>query len=239
MKLISKMYCFYQKTMLIPEWQAGDVIAQRTERQGTLSMDFLDIQLPQFSLPSIKEIRVSTHVNFELRADFIAEFARAAVKPINQFKTDLQMGIPSKIAPDIAIPNQDIKLKLDSFNFDTDIGTGAVAQILESIEKDKDALLDVDAFKTVIMDNMTDPVLVQARYNLKKELATVALESQQVEKDIISYNANKWNLLRSYLKLENDNNAHLQGIIDLISNDHSMEAHKLVADHNTSVSRAQ
>lgn len=33
LKLISKLYCYYQKTSLIPEWQVGDVIAQRTERQ--------------------------------------------------------------------------------------------------------------------------------------------------------------------------------------------------------------
>lgn len=33
MKLIAKMYCYYQKAVLIPEWQVGDVIAQRTERQ--------------------------------------------------------------------------------------------------------------------------------------------------------------------------------------------------------------
>lgn len=33
LKLISKLYCYYQKTSLIPEWQVGDMIAQRTERQ--------------------------------------------------------------------------------------------------------------------------------------------------------------------------------------------------------------
>lgn len=58
MKLISKMYCFYQTTFLVPEWQAGDVIAQRTERQGTLPFDFINLSLPQFSLPSLREIRV-------------------------------------------------------------------------------------------------------------------------------------------------------------------------------------
>ena len=58
MKLISMMYCYYQKTTLIPEWQVGDVIAQRTERQGTSLFDFIKIQLPEFSLPGIKEIRI-------------------------------------------------------------------------------------------------------------------------------------------------------------------------------------
>lgn len=103
MKLISKMYCFYQNTSLVPEWQAGDVIAQRTERQGTLPFDFINLNLPQFSLPSLREIRVGSHVNYSLRSDFISEFARAAVKPINSFKTDLQLAMPSKISDDIGI----------------------------------------------------------------------------------------------------------------------------------------
>lgn len=60
-------------------------------------MDFLDIQFPQFSLPTLKEIRISTHLNYTLRSDFISEFARNAVKPINEFTTDLQGHIPSRI----------------------------------------------------------------------------------------------------------------------------------------------
>lgn len=104
MKLIAKMYCYYQNTFLVPEWQVGDVIAQRTERQGTLPFDFLDIQFPQISLPSIKEIRIATHLNLELKADFLAEFAEAAVRPLNRFTNDLQSIIPSRIAPDVRIP---------------------------------------------------------------------------------------------------------------------------------------
>ena len=101
MKLISKMYCFYQKTFLIPEWQAGDIIAQRTERQGTLPFDFINLSLPQFSLPSVREIRVGSHVDYNLRSDFISEFAKKAVEPVNQFKTDLQTIVPKKIMEDV------------------------------------------------------------------------------------------------------------------------------------------
>ena len=88
---------------MIPEWQVGDVIAQRTERQSTLPMDFLNIQFPQFSVPELKEIRISTHLNYTLRTDFITEFAKAAVKPINQFTSDLGNSIPSKILDDVNI----------------------------------------------------------------------------------------------------------------------------------------
>lgn len=75
----------------------GDVIAQRTERQSSLPMDFLDIQFPQFSLPTIKEIRISTHLNYTLRSDFITEYAKKAVDPINRWSTNLSNSIPSKI----------------------------------------------------------------------------------------------------------------------------------------------
>lgn len=52
-------------------------------------LDFIDVSLPQISFSSIKEIRVSSHVNFELRSDFVTEFARAAVAPLNEFGADL------------------------------------------------------------------------------------------------------------------------------------------------------
>lgn len=86
-----------QKTPLVPEDYVGSTIAQRTDRQGTFSFDFLSIKFPQFAIPSIKEIRVSTHVNLELRSDIIATFARNLVKPINKFGADLTRIIPKKI----------------------------------------------------------------------------------------------------------------------------------------------
>lgn len=114
LKLIAKMYCFYQKTFLIPEWQVGDVIAQRTERQWTLPFDFLDLQFPQFSLPSLKEIRVSSHVNYEIESDFISEYAKNAVKPINEFSTDLSKWIPSQIGNNLNISSPVNNVHIDA-----------------------------------------------------------------------------------------------------------------------------
>ena len=150
MKLISKMYCYYQKTVLIPEWQVGDVIADRTARQGTLPMDFLKLQLPDFALPSIKEIRVATHVNFEIRSDFISEFARSAVAPINQFSTDLNLAIPKKLMDDVIIPTQNIDLntQLQSYNTPAEIhtATGKIARLYEILEQEKNIYLEIDEF---------------------------------------------------------------------------------------------
>lgn len=103
MKLISKMYCYYQNTYLIPEWQVGDVIAQRTERQSTLPIDFLDIHFPQINMPRFRDIRISTHVNFELKSDFLTEFARNTVEPINAFSTDLAGKLPAQLGENIRI----------------------------------------------------------------------------------------------------------------------------------------
>jgi hypothetical protein len=133
------MYCYYQKTVLIPEWQVGDIIAQRTERQGTSPFDFLSIQLPQFSLPVLREIRVSSHVNYDLRTDFITEYARASVRPINQFQTDIARQIPPRIGTDIGTPSLQIDAgtvgRPSSYHIPdtTHTSTGLITQIVESL----------------------------------------------------------------------------------------------------------
>lgn len=78
----------------------------------TLPFDFLKVSFPQISIPGIREIRVSTHVNFELKSDFMVEFARNAVKPINRMNVDFSK-IPKKIGPDLNIATpQNINLKV-------------------------------------------------------------------------------------------------------------------------------
>lgn len=51
LKIFEKIKCIAQETILVPEWKVGEVIAQRTARQGTLPIDFLNFQLPQMSMP--------------------------------------------------------------------------------------------------------------------------------------------------------------------------------------------
>ncbi len=46
---------------------------------------------------------MATHVNFNIRSDFITEFAKQAVKPVNEFTTDLGRGIPKKIGEDVNV----------------------------------------------------------------------------------------------------------------------------------------
>jgi hypothetical protein len=152
------MYCYYQKTTLVPEWQVGDVIAQRTERQGTMPFDFINLQLPQFSLPSLREIKVASHVNYSLRSDFITEFARASVKPINEFQTDLKRAIPTKIGEDISVPgiNLNKSVKPGASIQSQQIPSGLLTTLMDQLENDKDIFLDTTEFVTFFRSQLVD-----------------------------------------------------------------------------------
>ncbi len=107
-----------RKELWVPEWRVGDVIAQRTSRQGTLPIDFLNFQFPQFSSSFLSEIVVETHVNLEFRTDFLIEMAEQIVAPINEAPADLRNLVPSQVAPDVNIssplPSQNLQLYNDT-----------------------------------------------------------------------------------------------------------------------------
>lgn len=52
-KIVAKILCILRTNPFVPEWRAGDQIAQITERQGTLPLDFLNIEFPNFSLSNL------------------------------------------------------------------------------------------------------------------------------------------------------------------------------------------
>ncbi|MBC7503535.1 VCBS repeat-containing protein [Candidatus Gracilibacteria bacterium] len=240
MKLISKMYCYYQKTVLIPEWQVGDVIAQRTERQGTLPFDFINLDMPQFSLPSIKEIRVASHVNYELRSDFISEFARSIVKPINSFQTDIQGIIPKKIGTDIIVPSVKVNIKPRTYLQDMKIQSlpQSVTTMIDIMNREKDIFLDTDHFASYLIEQFQQPELVHNNISLRRELATARIESDALENDITTFNNERFTLMREYLSAESDTNAELQNIVDLFSQEMLGEPRQLIADISSSSARS-
>lgn len=223
MKLISKMYCYYQNTFLVPEWQVGDVIAQRTERQGTLSFDFLDIQFPQITLPSIKEIRIATHLNLELKSDFLAEFARTAVKPINSFTTDLQSHIPSQIGPNISvpgIPNQHIDLRGHLHDEDMSV----MAKIIEEFESQADIYMSVDEFADYFRAELLAAGLYTHAERLDAVLAVARTEADQVQDELIAYNTKRFDYLKTFLQEQERTISEVQNIIDILEEtDHTTE----------------
>lgn len=105
LKLVSKILCILRKNPFVPEWRAGDQIAQITERQGKLGLDFLNIEFPNFSLAFVDAIRVTTFVNLEFQVDFILEMAKSTFQPINEFSTDLRSSVSSSVR-DIGVPSE-------------------------------------------------------------------------------------------------------------------------------------
>ncbi len=89
LKIVTKIQCLLQKSPFAPEWTAWTKIAYLTDRQWFLPLDFLDVALPQFSFSFIDSIDITTYVNFEIEADFILEFVKQWVKPINSFTNDI------------------------------------------------------------------------------------------------------------------------------------------------------
>jgi hypothetical protein len=60
----------------------------------------LSVSLPQFSYPFVDAIKVTSYVNLEFEADFITEFARNMVMPLNTFTNNIVHTFDSKI-PDL------------------------------------------------------------------------------------------------------------------------------------------
>jgi hypothetical protein len=116
LKLITKLMCILKSSPFVPEWRAGDQIAYLTERSWYLSMDFLNLELPQFSFPFVDAIKVTTYVNLEFETDFIVEMARAVANPINSFWNNLvpKFEIDLDFSDSIKIPdNIDINIWKD------------------------------------------------------------------------------------------------------------------------------
>lgn len=122
LKLVSKILCILRKNPFVPEWRAGDQIAQITERQGKLPLDFFNVEFPNFSLAFIDAIRVTTFVNVEFQVDFILEMAKSTFQPVNEFSTDLRsavsgatksVGIPSKINLQDVVPQGQTRIDIN------------------------------------------------------------------------------------------------------------------------------
>jgi len=95
LKIVAKIMCIMRTNPFVPEWRAGDQIAQITERQGKLKIDFLSIEFPQFNASFVDAIKVTTFVNFEFQVDFLLEMAKSTFEPINSFSSNLSNLLPN------------------------------------------------------------------------------------------------------------------------------------------------
>lgn len=234
LSLMSKVMCMYEKTTLVPEWRVGNIIAERTERQSASPIDFINIDIPQITLGFLKEVRVSSHIKYEMRADFITEMANAAVKPINSFTTDMTRKLPPQVGPSVNISNpQNIQLRVpppqsyipSAVDTGSTVAIGSehliksITTITRELQDDARELLSVDEFKDHIRKEMngvsrtSDPSL----YNALSAMANVEDHSStKLTEALLHYNTEKFSLLREYLGAESDTLIEFQKIIDTL-----------------------
>jgi hypothetical protein len=214
-KLVKKIYCYYQNTSLVPEWQAGDVIAQRTERQGTMSFDFLDVKYPQFSLPTVSDITVSSHVNFQLRSEFIAEFAQAAVKPLNQFTTDLTHTLPKKVGNDINIRTPVNDIKYQGF-IQIDPLLSTLRTLIEARSVEEWKLVDSETFTSYFITQLETSGMHDLAMRTKQELKKVQIDQEKLTQNLILKNDAQFDILQKYINSQYSETAKIQNIIDTL-----------------------
>lgn len=171
LKLITKAMCILKTSPFVPEWRAGDQIAFITERTGYLSIDFLDISLPQFSFPFVDAIKVTTYVNLEFEVEFLVEMARQMALPINVFGNDIANMINISLW-DLdfrgALPeNIDIHLDTDGASVDMSYTPAETSQ--------KVSLFDL---ASVFALN------ILKWYSSMKDISTVELSNEEFKKEI-------------------------------------------------------
>lgn len=99
-KILAKILCILRINPFVPEWRAGDQIAQITERQGKSPIDYLNLEFPNFPLSFVDAIKVGSFVNLEFDIEFITAMSKAALNPLNQFTNDIS-NIGTVVIPDV------------------------------------------------------------------------------------------------------------------------------------------
>lgn len=89
--------------------------------------------------------------------------------------------------------------------------------LIEMIGSMKNDFLDVDEFKLYLKEELNTQNFSNTRIDLERDLAVAKIESEKIQNELIAYNDKRFDLLRNYLKAENDNSAQLQGIVNLLS----------------------
>jgi hypothetical protein len=215
----------------VPEWRAWDQIAFLTERWGYLPSDFLSLSLPQFSYPFIDAIKVTSYVNLEFEADFITEFARNMVMPLNTFTNnavnvfnvaipdlDFRWLVPQNL--DVNLGWQDSWIKLDGqklnynkkewinlYNFSYLIASRLSASI-SNIAKNKDVSITTKEFLVLMNEDLAKKSITSDNSTQKIRDIWAELnkynysKEDKLIKDLQKNNEEKWNTLKSIINKE-------------------------------------
>lgn len=214
-ELITKAMCILKSSPFHPEWRAWDQIAFLTERNGYLSFDFLNKSLPQFSIPFVDSIEVTTYVNLESETEFITEFAKKAVEPARKFTSDFtnklniwqteidfSKSVPSNI--DIDVDTTSSWNKTSYINWITNY----ILEWLKYFEENKDKTLTNQEFKQSISKILaSEKFSWDTRFDEVREVwhqvnnYTFAWEDEIISK-LQEFNFEKYNTLIDVLETE-------------------------------------
>lgn len=216
-QVFAKMKCYYEKTTLVPEWNVWDVIAQRTERQGTLPFDFLNKQFPNLTLPTVKNIKVATHVKYEEDSTFLTEFAQAAVTPINEFGADMQRDIPTKVGEDVTLNPQNLRIDADLKRDGSVDVQGFLQSVIARVEENRDIHLETEDFASYLLWELAQSGNSHIALAIEDQLRKAQAEEKKETELLLAYHASRTNVLIDYVQKKDRENALLQEIVDTLS----------------------
>lgn len=216
LKLVAKILCILKKSPFVPEWRSWDLISFLTERSGYLPLDFLDIELPQFSYPFVDAIKVTTWVNFEQNVDFLTEFARNIVKPINSFTNDIvnAFQIDSSAFDFSELTPSDINIWKDKIGYNNSAIEYAkilslwIMKLVTVLDTKKSETISNNDFIYLVNKSLAkNKYINDARYDeLRKtwnDLSKITYSKQdKIIKKALKYNIDKFNTVKSIINNE-------------------------------------
>lgn len=229
-KIVAKILCILRSSPFVPEWRAGDQIAQITERQGKSPLDYINLEFPNFPLSFIDAIKVGSFVNLELNTDFITAMSRATLSPVNQFTNDLS-NIGSIVVPDAnlqkfapgqvnttidpqayqapknrkATKDEMMAFLLRKLSFDVLHNFVALNMYMEKHSREE---VTVQGLKDVLTQNiqtirdMHDPKALAIADTLQKAVTYSGTSETRFIQDLTNQNTEKFRLLKDYIKGE-------------------------------------
>jgi hypothetical protein len=208
LKLVAKILCILRKNPFVPEWRAGDQIAQITERQGKLPIDFFDVEFPNFPVAFLDAVKVTSFVNLEFQVDFILEMAKATFDPVNQFTGNVRNlgGNMTSVLQD-ALPDTDFS-KIGPQDVRIEMGTPGAPEGMKKSEPKKRLERDGEINSSA--------VAAAFAYSLATAFKTV-LEGIEKEKDAeLSVAEFKTVLATEAAKLSGDPDSAVRAISDVL-----------------------
>lgn len=224
-KLVAKAKCIMNINPFVPEWRAGDQIAQITERQGKSPIDFIDLEYPNFPMSFTDAIKVKTYVNLEFETEFILEMARATLGPLNTFTNN----VSNLTGSQPTIPNADLRNTVpDNIDVNTEIQgyvpkehplnslvrrlsfdlLGNFITLNTYMHKHVGEEATVAVFKDILQGNITtiqsqhDPRTLAITDTLQKAVDYRGDKEDALVKDLTAQNTEKFRVLKEYIRGE-------------------------------------